>query len=79
MARPIDFNVEELIESLVGTCTTIEEHLPDGMEWSDLNSDDHQAIDLRIFLCDTCGWWCERDEEDPNNEGNCNDHSDEEQ
>lgn len=77
--RPDDFNVQELIEDLVGTCKTIGDFLPEGMDENDLTEEDHEAIDERIFNCDTCGWWCERDEEDPNNEGNCNDHSDEEQ
>lgn len=57
--RPSGFNVQELIDSLQGTCNSIDDHLPDGMDWSDLTSQDHTNIDLQIFLCETCGWWCE--------------------
>lgn len=61
--RPSDFDIQKLIESLQGTCSTIEEHLPEGMEWVDLTKEDHEAIDAEIFLCEQCGWWCERNEE----------------
>lgn len=63
MARPVDFDIHKLIDSLRGTCTTIEEHLPDNMEWSDLTTSDHEAIDSNIFLCEECGWWCDIDEQ----------------
>jgi len=35
MARTEDFNVQQLIEDLKGTCKTIEEFLPEGMERED--------------------------------------------
>lgn len=61
--RPADFDVNKLIEALQGTCTIIDDHLPDEMEWSDLTSEDHAEIDDQIFLCDQCGWWCEISEQ----------------
>lgn len=76
--RPADFNVQELISALQGTCTTIEEHLPEGMEWSDLTKDDHKAIDNEIFLCEQCGWWCENCEQSEDDETLCNECSEEE-
>lgn len=57
--RPKDFDVSKLIEGLQGTCSTIEDHLPEGMQWEDLTSGDHLNIDNEIFLCADCGWWCE--------------------
>ncbi len=57
--RPADFNIEQLIEDLQGTTSTINDHLPDGMDENDLTSDDHDAIDNAIFYCSCCGWWCE--------------------
>lgn len=73
--RPQDFDVHELIESLQGTCTTIEEHLPEGMEWEDLTDEDHTQIDLEIFRCEECGWWHEISDmaEDENDEHFCKD------
>lgn len=60
--RPKNFNIHDVIDALCGTCSTIDEHLPDEMEWTELTNDDHNAIDNEIFLCDTCGWWCELSE-----------------
>lgn len=57
--KPADFNVHELIEAVNGTCNTIDDHLPEGMEFEDLTGEDHDVIDNEIFLCNECGWWCE--------------------
>lgn len=54
-----DFNIDDLIESLRGTATMIDEHLPDGMNWEDLTMQDHNKIDDEIFCCELCGWWHE--------------------
>lgn len=60
--RPDDFDIHLVIESLQGTCGTIqgaiEDHYPDMTEL-DLTSEDHDMIDNEIFECDTCNWWCE--------------------
>lgn len=61
--KPADFNIQQLVDDLQGTCKTIEEFLPDGMEFEDLTSEDLQFIDENIFLCEKCGWWCELSEE----------------
>lgn len=57
--RPENFDIDTLIEAVVGTSDTIDQHLSDGMEWEDLTDQDHQKIDESIFLCDQCGWWYE--------------------
>lgn len=75
--RPKDFDVSKLIEDLQGTCSSIEDHLPEGMQWEDLTSGDHLNIDYEIFLCADCGWWCEVVEmrEDTSGENVCEDCS----
>lgn len=60
--RPKNFDVNELIETLQGSCDTLDAALPDGMEFIDLTKDDHDRIDSEIFLCEQCGWWCEQSE-----------------
>jgi hypothetical protein len=69
--RIVDFDIQPLVDALLGTCDRIEDHLPEGMDWDDLTSSDHDAIDNQIFRCETCGWWCESSEEDDN--GDCED------
>ena len=29
------------------------------------------AVDAEVFCCDTCGWWCEMDEESESSPGSC--------
>ncbi len=74
--RPADFDIQILIEDLQGTCSTIEDHLPEGMDWNDLTTEDHEAIDNEIFLCAECGWWYEvcqsNDRDDENVCDDCN-------
>lgn len=60
--RPENFDVEELVQDLTGTCQTIQHFLPEGMEESDLTEQDHEHIDSEIFNCHVCGWWCEQGE-----------------
>ena len=57
--RPKNFDINKVIESVQGTCDTLESHLPDGMEENDLTPEDYIKIDNEIFLCSECGWWCE--------------------
>ena len=57
--RTVDFNIHTLIEDLQGTCHSINDHLPDGMDEDDLTMDELDHIDQEIFLCAECGWWCE--------------------
>ena len=77
--RPDDFDVQELINSLQGTCSSIDDHLPEGMNWEDLTNEDHEAIDNEIFLCAECGWWCEISEQvESDDEQYCRDCREEE-
>lgn len=69
--RPQDFDIQMLIDDLRGTCTEIQDNLPEGMDEMELTSEDHDCIDDQIFLCDTCGWWCESCDE--KEDGNCTD------
>lgn len=71
--RPDNFDVEQIIESLQGTCsntlaTAIDQHYP-GMLEEDLTERDNDIIDNTIFLCDNCGWWCETSEAHESNSG----------
>ena len=67
--RPKDFNVNELIEALQGTCTSIEDHLPENMEFMELTNEDLDTIDNNIFECSCCNWWCEISEATENKHG----------
>lgn len=72
--KPTDFNIDSLIESLTGTCSSIDDKLPEGMDWNDLTMDDHNKIDNEIFCCDQCGWWCENSDMSENEDDQiCND------
>lgn len=59
--------ISELIEHLQGTCDTldgaIQEVLGDDFSSEDLSDENHDQIDLEIFLCADCGWWCEISQE----------------
>lgn len=70
--RAENFDVQVIIDYLQGTGndldSSIAEFYPD-MTSLDLTEDDHSEIDNQIFLCYTCGWWCEV--QDQNDDGNC--------
>jgi hypothetical protein len=71
-----NFDVQVLIYHLQGSCDTLNsaiDTLFPGMSEDDLTEDDHNEIDNQIFLCETCGWWCEICEQDL--DGNCEDCS----
>lgn len=63
MAKPLDFDIHQVIADMQGTCSMLIDALPEGMNEDDLTSEDHEAIDNEIFLCDECGWWCEISEQ----------------
>lgn len=67
--RPESFDIQKLIDELQGTCNSLSGVLPEGMDDIDLTEQDHEAIDQRIFCCDTCDWWYEAYEQDT--DGNC--------
>lgn len=60
--RHLEFNPQTIAEYLQGTCGTladaVESHY-EGMTEDDLTSEDFDAIDNIVFLCEECGWWCE--------------------
>ena len=60
--RPKDFDVQQLIYDLLDTCSDATDHLPEGMEYDDLTTEDLQTIDDQIVLCEQCGWWVESHE-----------------
>ncbi len=76
--RPVDFDINSVIESLQGSCQSLDNALPEGMEYEDLSSEDFDSIDNEIFKCTTCDWWCEIADqfEDENGEMVCSDCSD---
>lgn len=67
--------IEEIIETLAGTCTYIGdvcsiEEMADKDLWA--------SIDDAIFECDRCGWWCEiSGQSDMDGEMICEDCNDE--
>lgn len=71
--RAADFNIQTIIDNLQGTCgnsiqSALDFYYPDMVE-DDLTADDHYQLDSQIFVCNTCGWWCERglgEDEDDN-------------
>ena len=65
--RAENFDYNKIVETLQGTCTeniqsALDYHYP-GMDEEDLTDEDHTMINMDVFLCDTCNWWCEACEE----------------
>ena len=65
--RPEDFDINKVIEYLQGTCMNslqdgVEMCYP-GMDEEDLTDDDLSQFDNELFICETCGWWCEISEQ----------------
>lgn len=52
--------LDEIVQSLQGTCQSLEGVLEDGESEDDKELCEH--IDQEIFLCPACNWWCERGE-----------------
>lgn len=54
--------LDGIIQDLLGTCQMLEDvALAHGV--GELSLEDVQYIEEDIFLCDCCGWWCERCEQ----------------
>lgn len=61
--RDPNFDYHKIVETLQGQCQydldqAIQLHSPNMTEM-DLTPEDRTDIDLEVFLCDECGWWCE--------------------
>ncbi len=69
--KPENFDIQELVEALQGTCDTLDSKLPEGMEWEDLTDEDHAYIDQEKFCCEECGWWYENCEMSQDENAKC--------
>ena len=47
--------MQEVISDLKGTCNTI--------NLDEFTVEELEELDEEIFECNTCGWWCDIDEE----------------
>lgn len=71
-----DEQITEIVQGLRGTTgsldLTIEAVLgmPD-VKITAIAEESLQEIDAYIFLCEVCGWWCDRDEEDETSVDTC--------
>lgn len=59
-----DEQVDEIISYLQGTTNTLDGAVGiitgnDELDSMDLTPQQLEHIDNEIFLCETCGWWCE--------------------
>ena len=62
----------EVIEYLRGSCRSVAEaEFAFDMEGLEDATDFCQALDDELFMCEGCGWWCERSEE--REQGKCED------
>lgn len=53
----------EFVESLRGTCRSLNEHCESyGFSEDDLTDEETDFIDSNTFRCEVCDWWCEVDE-----------------
>lgn len=58
--------LDELVESLRGTCmNTIDGMMSElfNLTEDDLSADEMSHIEMEIFICGECGWWCEISQE----------------
>ena len=55
--------LDKIIEYMRGTCQSADEVFEkfDEDYW-EITSEEAGIIDKNIFLCGTCGWWCETSE-----------------
>lgn len=74
-------DIEQVIEDLTGSCDSLHSVLNSyGFTDDDMTSEKYLRLDEEIFCCDSCGWWCEINEEHENDNGDrvCDDcHEDE--
>ena len=63
MSKERKQQIEGLIEFLTGTAKGDAQAEADERGLGTLTKADLQQIDEAIFRCETCDWWCSRDEE----------------
>jgi hypothetical protein len=57
-------------DEIVGTAKSLHEAASD----EEIDSRAFNAeLDLRVFCCERCGWWCSAEEEAEDEDGNCED------
>lgn len=54
--------IEQLISRLSGTTNSLDRECED-LDLSPLDDEVTQAVDMEIFCCTDCCWWCPIDEE----------------
>ena len=81
MSNRTIINIQKLIETLQGTCLSMQEGVRmvcgGDVDEEQLTQEQHSEIDQEIFLCETCSWWFEISDQCSETEncsdGNCND------
>ena len=69
--KPVKFNIQDLIDSIEGTCNSIDSTVQsmyddgDDFDWmGDLTPEELETLDSQIFQCQQCGWWNEQPAEE---------------
>lgn len=70
--RSPDFDIQKVIDFLQGTLNSISDAFGEGgildddfkpiyldMTEDDILISELETLDMQIFQCETCGWWCE--------------------
>jgi len=78
MTKIKNSEVQEIIETLQGTCDTLSGAIQevtgnDDLDEDSLTEDQCKEIDGEIFLCGECNWWCETVERADDDEQICTD------
>ncbi len=63
----------DIVAELEGTCKSLNDVLTDEEQYDQGLLD---ALDMVIFECETCGWWCEINEMSEEHEWTCKDCND---
>ena len=66
--------IQEIAESALGTCNTIDEVLEEfGTNILEISAEDWKIFSNITFKCETCGWWCEAQDLEDYEEQTCKD------
>lgn len=73
LIKPEDFDINDVISDLQGSCKTLVQALEELYEIDEsvLTEEDIAYINNVIFLCEGCGWWNDLSEQQ--DEGLCSD------